>query len=111
MAVVGPNVRNDYHINETEELSYQYKVDEGKLRDICIKEGLLVNTPHNPVCFANTVRIVMKHEQPAQSQGILIDQAFHITDLGTQLKPGIQRWQQNKELRNCKERGTVTPPK
>ncbi|THV04141.1 hypothetical protein K435DRAFT_649873 [Dendrothele bispora CBS 962.96] len=65
-----------------------------------------VNTPHNPVCFANTIGIVMKCKmftlilpQPSHKQPAMIyEEAFHITDLRTQLKPIIQRWEQKKEL-------------
>jgi len=140
MAVGGPNERNDYHVNETEEWFYQYKgdmllrvVDGEEFKDIPIREGdmflLPGNTPHNPVRFADTIGIVIERVRPEKAidtlqwycrepghaqPKIIHKESFHCTDLGTQLKPVIQRWQQSEDLRVCKGAGgcgAVAPPK
>ena len=60
MVVGGPNVRKDYHYNETEEFFYQIKGDivvriqeDGKAIDVPIKEGevflLPAKVPHSPM--------------------------------------------------------------
>jgi 3-hydroxyanthranilate 3,4-dioxygenase len=38
---------------------------------------------------------------------ILHDESFHCTDLGTQLKPVIERFHADESLRTCKACGTV----
>lgn len=129
MIVGGPNERTDYHINQTPEWFYQYKgdmllkvVDDGKFRDIPIKEGesflLPGNTPHSPVRFSNTVGIVLEQDRP---KGVL-DQmrwyckncgeichntSFYCADLGTQVKAAIDEFDASLELRTCKNCGTV----
>jgi len=137
MAVGGPNERSDYHLNETEEWFYQYKgamllrvVDGVEFRDIHIGEGemflLPANTPHNPVRFANTVGIVVERVRPddatdrlrwycrsgAHSKPTIIrEDAFHVTDLGTQLKPLIHAWQTDEARRKCGDCGQIANPK
>jgi 3-hydroxyanthranilate 3,4-dioxygenase len=71
MVVGGPNARKDYHYNESEELFYQIEgeicvriQENGKPRDIIIKEGemflLPANTPHSPMRGPNTVGLVIE---------------------------------------------------
>ncbi|KII85459.1 hypothetical protein PLICRDRAFT_116139 [Plicaturopsis crispa FD-325 SS-3] len=137
MAVGGPNERNDYHVNETEEWFYQHKgamllrvVDDGEFRDIHIGEGEMFllpgNTPHNPVRFADTIGIVIERVRPPSatdrlrwycrssvhtSPTIIHEDSFHVTDLGTQLKPLIQAWMKDANLRRCQACGLVADAK
>ncbi|CAB4432187.1 unnamed protein product [Rhizophagus irregularis] len=133
MVVGGPNSRTDYHVNQTEEWFYQYKgemclkiVDDGEFKDIPIREGemflLPANTPHNPVRFANTVGIVIERNRRSeeidrlrwyceQCKEIVYEESFHCTDLGTQLKPIIQKYAMTEDLRKCKSCGNINSAK
>ncbi|KAJ3190312.1 3-hydroxyanthranilic acid dioxygenase [Gaertneriomyces sp. JEL0708] len=138
MVVGGPNARNDYHVNQTEEWFYQYKGDmllkvvdtneSGKeiFRDIPIKESEMFllpgNVPHNPVRFADTVGIVIERKRPEgsedrlqwycqQCQTIVYSESFHCTDLGSQLKPVIEKYFGDESLRKCKSCGFLNPKK
>ncbi|KAI4280871.1 MAG: hypothetical protein L6R38_004091 [Xanthoria sp. 2 TBL-2021] len=129
MIVGGPNARSDFHINETAEWFYQYRgsmllkvVDDGEHRDIPIREGemflLPPNTPHNPVRFADTVGIVLEQPRPKESQDrlrwycqndgeIVHEAAFHMTDLGTQIKEAVNAFKDDQEKRKCKRCGEL----
>ncbi|CAG8697942.1 2712_t:CDS:2 [Acaulospora morrowiae] len=133
MVVGGPNARTDYHVNQTEEWFYQYKgdmilkvVDNGEFKDITLKEGdmflLPGNTPHNPVRFANTIGIVMERNRRPEEidrlrwycencKGIVYEESFYCYDLGTQLKPIIQKYAAENNLRTCKSCGHVNTAK
>jgi 3-hydroxyanthranilate 3,4-dioxygenase len=97
-------------------------VDNGEFKDVYIHEGemLLVpaNVPHNPVRFENTVGIVIEQKRPLGSEDslrwyceneecreLVYHESFYCTDLGTQLKPVIQKWAATEELRICKKCG------
>ncbi|KAI1866738.1 hypothetical protein JX265_002283 [Neoarthrinium moseri] len=136
MVVGGPNERNDFHVNETEEWFYQLKgemvlriVENGAFRDVRIKEGEMFllpgNVPHNPIRFADTTGLVMERKRPEKALDrlrwyctkghheeltIIREEVFHCVDLGTQLKPLIRNWQEDEESRRCKVCGQVENP-
>lgn len=97
-------------------------VDDGKFRDIPILEGemflLPPNTPHNPVRFANTVGIVLEQPRPFESKDrlrwycqncgeVVYEEAFHCTDLGTQIKEAVNGFKASNEKRKCKKCGEL----
>ena len=129
MIVGGPNARNDYHVNVTEEFFYQIEGDitlrimeDGKPRDISIREGeiflLPAGVPHSPQRPENTVGMVIERQRKngeldhlrwyCESCGAIIhDSEFQLVDLGTQLKPIIEEFYATEALRTCKSCGTV----
>ena len=97
-------------------------VDDGKHRDIAIREGemflLPPNIPHNPVRFANTVGIVLEQPRPkdvvdrlrwyCQNDGEIVHEvAFPCSDLGTQIKEAVNSFKDDEEKRKCKKCGEL----
>lgn len=73
----GPNTRNDFHVNPTEELFYQLKgdiavrvrpLDGSKPKDVVVKEGELFLlprwVPHRPQRPSGTVGLVIEFPRP-----------------------------------------------
>ncbi len=73
----GPNTRNDFHVNPTEELFYQLKgdiavrvrpLDGSKPQDVVVKEGELFLlprwVPHRPQRPAGTVGLIVEFPRP-----------------------------------------------
>lgn len=129
MVVGGPNQRTDFHVNPTQELFYQVEGDitlrimeDGKPRDIPIRQGdiflLPANIPHSPQRPADTVGLVVEYRRPEdandhmrwfckQCGAVVHDAEFHLVDLGKQLKPIIEAYNADPNLRTCKACGTV----
>lgn len=129
MIVGGPNERTDYHVNQTPEYFHQLKgtmclkvVDDGEFKDIFITEGdsflLPGNTPHNPVRYADTIGLVVEQDRPegvndkirwycSNCQDIVHEIEFYLTDLGTQIKQGIEDFDSNEDNKTCKKCGTM----
>jgi len=133
MFVGGPNQRKDYHIEEGEELFYQTKgdmclkvVEQGKYRDIIIKEGqiflLPARIPHSPNRFDNTVGLVVERRRTEKeldglryyvddqnAEERLFERWFRVTNLGTQLPPLIKEYFASEEYRTRKPREDSFP--
>jgi 3-hydroxyanthranilate 3,4-dioxygenase len=131
MIVGGPNTRKDYHVDPGEEFFYQLEgdmvlkvIENGTPRDVTIREGeiflLPALVPHSPQRFPETVGLVVERRRRPDERDhlrwyceecgeILYDESFHCTDLGTQLKPVIEKFHRDKALRTCAHCGTVMP--
>ncbi|MBA3856409.1 MAG: 3-hydroxyanthranilate 3,4-dioxygenase [Cyanobacteria bacterium PR.3.49] len=129
MVVGGPNSRTDYHVNAGEEFFYQIEgdinlrvIEDGKPRDVPIKEGeiflLPPNVPHSPRRPANTVGLVIERKrQESEQDGFvwlcencdekLYEERFHLTDIVKQFPPIFERFY-NSENSTCKNCGTKT---
>lgn len=132
MVVGGPNSRKDYHFNESEELFYQIEgdiivkvIDEGKFRDIHIKEGemflLPPRTPHSPQRGANTVGLVIeKIREGEEEDGFLwycencgnklYEKKMVVTDIVKQLPPVMEGFYSDEHKRTCEQCGSVMAP-
>ncbi|XP_056148026.1 3-hydroxyanthranilate 3,4-dioxygenase [Lampris incognitus] len=124
MFVGGPNTRQDYHIEEGEELFYQLKgdmclkvIENGKHKDVHIKEGqmflLPARIPHSPQRQANTKGLVVERRRlPSEtdclryyvgnSTDVLFEKWFYCESLGTQLVPIIKEFFASKQCKTGK---------
>ncbi len=132
MVVGGPNSRKDFHYNETEEFFYQLEgdivlriVEDGKIRDIEIKEGdiflLPAKVPHSPQRPANTIGLVMElNRNHGEKDGFmwfcencnkkLYEEYLILKDIVKQLPPVMSRFY-DSEHTTCKHCGTkMTKP-
>lgn len=118
MIVGGPNIRDDFHIEKGEELFFQLQGSMdldlmlpephfGRRTRIKIGEECMfllpAEIPHSPQRYANTIGVVIERaRRPEELDGlrwyvagtnkVLYEEFFHCHDLGTQLKPVIERF-------------------
>jgi len=129
---VGPNTRNDYHVNPTEELFYQLKgdiavrvrpLDGTPPHDVVIREGEMWlcprNVPHRPQRPENTIGLIVEFPRPADSKEFLRwycpDDVHLVHEAEFRLKhidEDLHRimdgfWNGPEEIRTCKETGKV----
>jgi 3-hydroxyanthranilate 3,4-dioxygenase len=126
----GPNTRNDYHVNPTEELFYQLQgdiavrirpLDGSKPRDVVIREGemyLLPRwVPHRPQRPAGTLGLIVEFPRPkGQLDGLrwycpkcdeLVHEArWRLKKIDEDLKVIMHDfWDGPEQRRTCKECG------
>ena len=131
MVVGGPNQRDDFHYNETEEFFYMLEGDmnlriqeDGKPVDVPIREGeiflLPPKVPHSPQRTAGSIGMVIERNRDAGMKDGLMwfcrncnnklhEQYFVLENIETQLKEAIQNFYASEDLRTCSECGTVMP--
>jgi len=132
MVVGGPNSRKDFHYNETPEFFYQVEgditvkiVDDGKVKDINIKEGeiflLPSKVPHSPQRKANTIGLVVEQKRnPNDIDALewycencnnkLYREEFALKNIVTELPVLMNKFYSNEDLRTCKSCGSVMEP-
>lgn len=133
MVVGGPNTRTDYHIDPAEEFFYQLEgdmvlkiIEEGRPRDVEIKEGEILllppNVPHSPQRRANTVGLVIERQRReheldgfawyCQSCGHeLYRETLALGDIVKDLPPIFDRFYADDHNRTCQQCGTTMPPR
>ncbi len=129
MVVGGPNARDDFHVNQSEEFFYQLEgdinlrvMDDGAIKDIPIRAGeiflLPPRVPHSPQRPANTVGLVIERQRREGEKdgfqwycsgcGAKLHEAFiTLTNIVTQLPPLFEEFYGNEERCRCKQCGLV----
>ncbi len=126
--VGGPNARNDYHINQSEEFFYQVEgninlrlwVDD-QPQDFEIAEGeiflLPPSIPHSPQRPAGSIGLVIERKRNANEIDSLVwfcencktqvyKESFQLTDIVKQFPPLFERFYNTPENCTCKKCGT-----
>uniref|UniRef100_A0A7E4UUS0 3-hydroxyanthranilate 3,4-dioxygenase n=1 Tax=Panagrellus redivivus TaxID=6233 RepID=A0A7E4UUS0_PANRE len=120
----GPNERNDYHLEEGEEVFFQIEgdmvlkvVENGTHLDIPIKQGEIFLLPgrieHSPQRFADTVGVVIERTRDSDeldcvrwfvdgTTDVLFERWFHLTDVVADLPPVIREFKASEEAKTGK---------
>ena len=140
MVVGGPNARNDYHVQDTEEFFYQVQgaitlrimhPETNTPHDIILREGdiylLPANVPHSPMRPKDTIGLVIEQKRPDGSQDRLrwycdgchkmVHEAFFtLENIATDLKRIMEAFWKDDALRTCacgtkvEQPGDAQPP-
>jgi 3-hydroxyanthranilate 3,4-dioxygenase len=131
MVVGGPNSRTDYHVDPAEEFFHQIEgemilrvVDDGKIKDISIKQGeiflLPANVPHSPQRLADGVGLVVERQRKVgeidkfqwyceKCSALMYEETVQLENIVSQLPPVFERYESRVEHRTCKACGWIMP--
>lgn len=129
---LGPNTRNDYHVNPTEELFYQLKgdiavrirpLDGSPPHDVVIKEGEMYllprHVPHRPQRPDDTIGLIVEFPRPKgtvdglrwycpEDKHLVHEAQFRLEHIDADLHKVMDEfWNGPVEIRTCKECGKV----
>tara|TARA_B110000014_G_scaffold194823_1_gene143817 strand:+ start:648 stop:1178 length:531 start_codon:yes stop_codon:yes gene_type:complete len=129
MIVGGPNIRKDYHYNETEEFYYQIKGDivvgiqeDGEAVDIPVKEGeiflLPALVPHSPRRSEGSIGLVIEVKRKTNEQdglmwfcencnNLIHSVKFKLTNVEKDFQPRFKEFYSSEELRTCDKCNSV----
>lgn len=130
MIVAGPNARNDYHYNETEELFYQLKgeitvniQENGHKRAMHLSAGdmflLPAKIPHSPSRTENSIGLVIERKRANKgfTDGLLWfcdncnhklhDVYFELHNIEKDFLPHFKNFYNSEKLRTCEKCGTT----
>ncbi len=130
MIVGGPNVRNDYHVNVTEEFFFQIQGDmtlpvikpDGQRETIIIRQGdvylLPAHVPHSPQRPAGTVGLVVELKRPQGAidklqwycdscDKLVFEKEFALENIAVDLNVIMDKFWSDESLRKCKHCGAV----
>jgi 3-hydroxyanthranilate 3,4-dioxygenase len=132
MIVGGPNARNDYHYNETEELFFQLEgeievhiQEHGKKKTMKLSAGDMylhpAKIPHSPVRKPNSIGLVIERKRTdlPGKDGLLwfCDECNHklhevyfpLADIEKDFLKHFKHFYASEELRTCSNCNTVMP--
>lgn len=131
MAVGGPNVRTDYHLDEGPEWFHQLEgemvlriQEDGAARDIPIRAGetflLPPRVPHSPQRLAGSIGLVIERKRlPHEKDGLmwfcercnhkLYEEYFQLQDIERNFPPVFDRFHSSTEHRTCSACGHLHP--
>lgn len=130
MISMGPNARNDFHINPSEEIFYQiqgsirvdWRTADGSVKSVAVGSGEVLRlpamVPHCPLRPAGTWGIVIQRARLEGEEdgirwycpscgGAVHEAWFGMHDIGAQVKDVLAEFNGDMALRTCKSCGHV----